>query len=95
MVCRVYLVRHGETEWNATRKVQGHSDVSLSEKGREQARLLSKRLASEKFDCFYSSDLDRAVETARILAAPHNLDVNVTSDLRELNFGTWEGMHFR
>ena len=94
MVCRVYFVRHGETEWNATRRVQGHSDVPLSEKGREQARLLSKRLSSEKIDCFYSSDLDRAVETARILAAPHNLDVNVTAELRELNFGDWEGMTY-
>ena len=92
MVCSVYLVRHGETEWNATRRLQGNSDVQLSAKGREQAAQLAKRLAREKIDGFYSSDMKRAVETAQILAAPHGLAVNQIAGLREMNFGPWEGM---
>ena len=91
MICRVYLVRHGETIWNATRRVQGHSDIPLSEVGREQARLLAKRLANMEIDCFYSSDLDRAMETTRIIAESHNSEISITADLRELDFGAWEG----
>ena len=94
MDCRIYLVRHGETMWNASRRLQGHSDVPLSERGREQAHLLAKRLAKEKIECFYCSDLDRAMETARILAVPHGLEVSALAGLRELDFGPWEGMTF-
>jgi alpha-ribazole phosphatase/probable phosphoglycerate mutase len=90
--CRVYLVRHGETQWNADRRVQGFSDVPLSEIGREQVRSLAQKLALEKFSCFYSSDLDRAYETALILAQPHGLPIHKTTALRELNFGAWEGL---
>lgn len=92
MTCRIYFVRHGETSWNAIMKIQGHSDVLLSDRGREQAVMLSQRLASEKINCFYSSDLARAYETARIIAQPHGMDVITTPALRELNFGVWEGM---
>ena len=92
MFCRVYLVRHGETEWNATRRIQGNSDIKLSVRGREQAHRLSNRLANENISCFYSSDMIRARETAQILAAPHGLEVNPIAGLRELNFGPWEGM---
>ncbi|MCG9968159.1 alpha-ribazole phosphatase [Pelotomaculum terephthalicicum JT] len=92
MTCRIYFVRHGETSWNALLKVQGHSDVFLSDRGREQAEMLAQRLANEKIHCFYSSDLARAYETARIVARPHELEVIATPALRELNFGVWEGM---
>ena len=92
MFCRVYLVRHGETEWNATRRLQGASDVRLSDRGKEQAARLAKRLAGEKIDGFYSSDLSRALETAQILAEPHGLQVSQKAGLRELSFGPWEGM---
>ncbi|WP_003541333.1 alpha-ribazole phosphatase [Desulfotomaculum nigrificans] len=89
MIC---LVRHGETVWNSNGKFQGHTDVPLSDVGREQARALALRLSQEKIDAFYSSDLARARETAEILANPHNKSVGCLSDLREINFGQWEGL---
>jgi len=92
MSCRIYFVRHGETSWNAIMKIQGHSDVFLSDRGREQAEMLAQRLSNEKIHCFYSSDLARACETARIVAQPHEMDVITTPALRELNFGVWEGL---
>lgn len=92
MNCRIYLVRHGVTEWNALMKFQGHTDVPLSPEGREQAQLLARRLAGEDIQGFYASDLKRAQETAKIIAAPHGLNIEKVPDLRELNFGAWEGM---
>ncbi|MBM7867218.1 alpha-ribazole phosphatase [Heliobacterium gestii] len=91
---RVYLIRHGETEWNMARRYQGHSDVQLSEKGREQAQLLVRRLAGEKIDRVFASDLSRAVETARVIAEGHHTEVIVEPRFRECNFGAWEGLTF-
>lgn len=88
---RIYLTRHGETEWNKEGLLQGKSDVKLSAEGIHQAHLLANYLLSHKFDVVYSSDLSRAVETAEILAAKFNLPVNTTPYLREVNFGDWEG----
>jgi broad specificity phosphatase PhoE len=85
------LVRHGETDWNRDRRIQGHTDVPLNEAGREQSRRLAETLDG-RFVAIYSSDLSRAVETASILAAPLGLAVQVKSDLRERHFGTWEGL---
>ncbi|RJQ27914.1 MAG: alpha-ribazole phosphatase [Peptococcaceae bacterium] len=92
MSCRVFLVRHGETIWNATMRYQGHTDIPLSENGLRQAEMLSKKLAGEKISSFYASDLQRAYRTAEILAAPYGLPVVKTAALRELNFGVWEGL---
>ena len=86
------LARHGETDWNLERRVQGHSDRPLNDTGRRQAEALAEALAGERLDAVYSSDLVRAHETARIVAARHSLDVTVVPDLREKNFGTWEGL---
>jgi len=80
------------TQWNASRRFQGHSDIPLSEEGREQARLLAVRLREEHFDIVYASDLSRALETARSIAEPHGLGVAIDSRLREFNFGEWEGL---
>jgi broad specificity phosphatase PhoE len=85
------LVRHGETDWNVERRVQGHSDTPLNENGREQARKLSATLGLETFDLVVSSDLDRAKETAW-LSLPEGTPIAETADLRELNFGDWEGL---
>ena len=63
-----HLVRHGETEWNRTGRMQGHTGVPLSAEGRRQATLLAARLRSVEFSAVYSSDLPRAAETARIIA---------------------------
>lgn len=92
MGCRIYLVRHGETEWNASLRYQGHTDVPLSEQGRQQADLLGKRLAALEIEVFYSSDLVRAYDTARIISHYHNQDIKILPEFRELNFGQWEGM---
>jgi alpha-ribazole phosphatase/probable phosphoglycerate mutase len=89
---RILLVRHGETDWNSERRWQGHTDTTLNERGREQARALAAELAGEHVDAVYSSDLVRAHETARIVADPRGLDVTALPDLREKNFGTWEGL---
>ncbi len=89
----ILLVRHGETDWNRANRVQGHSDVPLNAVGREQAAALAAELADETFDAVYSSDLTRAVETARAVAMAHGLGVTTHPGLREKHFGTWEGLH--
>lgn len=92
MSCRLVLVRHGETAWNKELRFQGHADIPLSQKGQEQARSLSLRLSTSKFDAVYASDLKRARMTADILAATHALPVQELTGLREINFGQWEGL---
>jgi broad specificity phosphatase PhoE len=88
----ILLVRHGETDWNLERRVQGHTDRPLNETGRAQARALADELAAEQIDVIYSSDLIRAHETARIVAERKGLDVTAVAELRERDFGTWEGL---
>ena len=73
MATRIILVRHGETDWNAERRWQGHSDRPLNEAGRRQAEELAARLDGAPIDAVYSSDLLRAHETARLLAEPRGL----------------------
>jgi probable phosphoglycerate mutase len=91
-VTTILLARHGETDWNRDRRVQGHSDVPLNDNGREQARELGKLLAKEQFDAVYASNLARAKETAEIAAAGRGLPVREVAELRERHFGTWEGL---
>jgi broad specificity phosphatase PhoE len=87
----ILLVRHGETDWNRDGRVQGQSDPPLNELGREQAHELAASVAGEQVDAVYASDLQRARQTAEILAAELGLPVVVDADLRELDFGQWEG----
>jgi broad specificity phosphatase PhoE len=91
-VTELILVRHGETDWNAAGRLQGHTDRPLSDYGREQARRLAKELAGEEFDAIYASDLARARETAEIVAAQRHLPVILDPDLREKDWGNWEGL---
>lgn len=83
----VWLVRHGETDWNAAGRFQGWTDVPLNGTGRSQAEALAEVLEEETFDGVWSSDLTRAVETARIAVGEPTED----SRLRELDFGDMEG----
>jgi len=91
-VTRLLLVRHGETDWNAEGRLQGHTDRPLSDYGRRQARALAEELADEPLDALYASDLARARETAEIVGARLGLPVVLEPDLREKNWGTWEGL---
>ena len=87
-----YLVRHGETEWNAAGRIQGRADVPLSERGRLQMRLLAGRLAGREFSAVYASDLSRAVESARVIVGEAGSPVRTDADLREFCYGEWEGL---
>jgi broad specificity phosphatase PhoE len=89
---RVYLIRHGETLWNAEGRIQGHTDIGLTELGRSQARSAARRMADLPLRAVLSSDLCRASETADILARPLGLSVATTADLREAYLGQWQGM---
>lgn len=88
---KIYLVRHAESIWNEERRVQGSCiNVPLSATGRSQALRLGRRLKNLSFHHVYSSDADRALETARI-ALGDNRPITSLSELRELNLGDWEG----
>jgi 2,3-bisphosphoglycerate-dependent phosphoglycerate mutase len=89
---RILLVRHGETDWNASGRIQGHSDTPLNAAGRLQARRAAQRLAREPIRALYSSDLARAFETAAIIGAPLGLTVVASPQLRERRYGEWEGL---
>ena len=91
---RLLLVRHGDTELNSAERYWGHSDVRLSAAGLRQAEKLRERLAAEKIDIIYSSDLKRASVTAETIAARHQLPVIICAELREINFGQLEGLTF-
>jgi alpha-ribazole phosphatase/probable phosphoglycerate mutase len=91
-VTTVYLARHGESDWNAANRFQGHSDRPLTEEGRRQAEALAELVAAENVDAIYSSPLIRALETARIVAARTGLKVIEVDDLREVNTGSWSGL---
>ena len=86
-----HLVRHGETEWNRTLRIQGATDVPLSDIGRAQAEALAERLSDVSFDAVYASDLSRASETARIAVGTRQ-EIQLCRELRELSYGRWEGL---
>ena len=88
----ITFVRHGQTEWNATRRYQGRSDIPLSHAGVGQAEAIRDALAARPFDAIFASDLSRAIETARIVAQPHHLPVRIDARVREFDFGAWEGL---
>ncbi len=91
---RVLLIRHGETAWNVGRRIQGHMDVALNDQGRWQAEQLRRALKSEDLCAVYSSDLARAVDTARPVARAAGLPVQPDPELRERCFGRFEGLTY-
>lgn len=91
---KLFLVRHGNTELNSAERYWGRSDVKLSAAGIRQAERLRDRLAVEKIDAVYSSNLERALVTAEIIASGHQLAVITCTELREVNFGQLEGLNF-
>jgi 2,3-bisphosphoglycerate-dependent phosphoglycerate mutase len=89
---RLILVRHAETAWNRDRRMQGQTDTPLSDEGRAQARALGARLAGARFAALYSSDLSRAMDTARCVADTTGYDIVADARLRERAFGIFEGL---
>jgi probable phosphoglycerate mutase len=89
---RVFMVRHGATVVSAEDRFAGATDVELSDEGREQTRRLAERLNREKIAAIYASPLGRTLETAKILAAAHKLEVQTRDGLREISHGHWEQM---
>ena len=88
----IYIVRHGETKWNAEGRIQGHTDVGLTERGREQARAVARRLAGIDFDAAYCSDMSRARDTALIILGERATRLQELPTLREYNKGVFEGL---
>ena len=91
---RILLVRHGETDDNKNRIFQGQKGSGLNPLGKEQARRLAARLSGVKLGAVLSSDLQRARETADILASPHGLTVETHEALREVDVGAWAGVSY-
>ncbi len=89
---KLILVRHGETDWNSVRRIQGGgSDTPLNQRGRQQAENVALRLKTEPVKAIYSSPLQRAMHTAQAIARLHNLDVISLPALREIEVGELEG----
>lgn len=91
---RVFVLRHGQTAWNAEQRIQGHRDVPLNATGRSQAARMAQALAGEALAAIYSSDLERAHETARALAATTAAPLWADARLRERAFGRFEGQTY-
>lgn len=89
---RFCLIRHGETDWNSERRIQGQIDIDLNASGRAQARAVATGLAGQSFAAAYSSDLRRAWHTAQIAAAGLGLAVSPAPTLRERHFGVMQGV---
>ena len=93
---QIYIVRHGETDWNKYRKFQGQTDIPLNEEGRLQAEKLAEALkALLPFDRIVSSDLDRARETAAIMTRGFDTPIQADAGFREMDFGDWEGLDMK
>lgn len=91
--CTLYVVRHGETEWNVKRLLQGHADSPLTEKGIQQAKDKGRYFQDVRFDAVFSSDSSRAEHTAQYIMQDKKIVVQTTKILRERAFGRFEGKH--
>lgn len=93
-VTRLCIIRHGETAWNAEHRVQGQLDVPLNAAGLAQAEAIARALAAEKFDAIYSSDLQRALQTAQPVAKKLKLEIQKEKDLRERHYGIFQTLTY-
>ena len=89
---KIYLVRHGATDWNVNKRAQGQADVPMNTLGYEQSEGSAERLESEDIGAVYASDLQRASETAKAIARRHGLEVRLDERLREIDQGDWTGL---
>ena len=90
----ILLIRHGETEWNAVRRLQGHLDIALNAEGERQAAALGQALLDEPLDVIVASDLQRAMQTAQAIALPRGMTIQVDPGLRERCYGAFEGVMY-
>lgn len=88
---KIYMIRHGETDWNTKRLLQGATDIPLNENGRALARETSKKLEDVSFDVIFSSPLSRAYETAEIMRGNRNIPIITDDRIKEICFGVFEG----
>ena len=91
---KLILIRHPETDWNKQKRYMGSADIPLNNKGKKQARIIAGYFKNKDISVIYSSKLKRTLETAELIAKPHNLKVKEDRRLNEINFGEWEGMTF-
>ena len=91
---RIIAIRHGETAWNALGRIQGHTDIGLNDNGHAQAQQVAQALSGEALDAIYSSDLQRAWQTAQAIAAVTAAPLHAEPGLRERCFGSFEGSSF-
>lgn len=89
---RICIIRHGETDWNVEKRIQGHTDIPLNDTGRAQALAMAFNAAHHRFHAIYSSDLSRATETARALAQREDHEVRTLPQLRERHYGIFQGI---
>ncbi len=87
----IYIVRHGQTEWNIEKRYQGSGDSPLTERGINQAKALNEYLKDIKFDCIYSSPSNRAKHTAQLVTGKPLSEIITIDDFREIGLGKWEG----
>lgn len=87
----IYLTRHGQTEWNIEKRLQGHGNSPLTDAGIKRAEELSKRLKDIKIECIYTSPIERAYKTASILKGDKEIELITHDGLKEMNFGDFEG----
>ena len=89
---KLWLIRHGATEWNVHKRAQGQADVALTDRGRAQAKEVAVALSAFSLDAIYSSDLVRSVDTARAIAEEQGLEVVTEPAFREIDQGEWTGL---
>lgn len=89
---KIYIIRHGETDWNVTRQLQGATDIPLNEKGVALAQVTAEGLADIPFDCVFTSPLMRAKETAKIIMRERQIPLIEEERIKEISFGIYEGL---
>lgn len=88
----ILVIRHGETDWNVDKRLQGHTDIGLNQAGQRQAQALARSLENERLDAIFASDLQRARDTAQAVADVQDLPVQIEVALRERCYGGFEGL---
>lgn len=88
---KLYIIRHGQTDWNIAKKIQGRQDIPLNERGHFQAQCLGKAMENRPITAVFSSPQIHAMETAIAVASPAGVPVIPVRDLMEINYGVWEG----